>query len=250
VILPAFGWWPVLGRETLTLAAFAEVLAWPGFWRAAGLSLWTGLAATALSVVLTVLIVAGWQGTRSFAAVTRVLAPLLAVPHAAAAFGLAFLIAPSGWVARAVSPGLTGWEVPPDLLIVNDPLGLTLIAGLVVKEVPFLLLMTLAALAQVDGARSLVAVQSLGAGRVAGWCLAVLPQVWPALRLPVLAVLAFSVGVVDVALILGPTRPAPLAVVVVDWANDPDLALRFRAAAGAVVLLALAAVAVAVALTA
>ena len=46
------------------------------------------------------------------------------VPHAAAAFGLAFLIAPSGLIARLLSPELTGWERPPDLLIVNDPLGL------------------------------------------------------------------------------------------------------------------------------
>lgn len=250
VLLPAFGWWPVLGRETLSLAAFTEAMAWPGFWRAAVLGLWTGLAATALSVALTVLIVAGWHGTPAFAVVTRALAPLLAVPHAAAAFGLAFLIAPSGWIARMLSPDVTGWTVPPDLLVVNDHWGLSLIAGLVVKEVPFLLLMTLAGLAQVDGARSLAAAQSLGAGRVTGWCLAVLPQIWPSLRLPVLAVLAYSVGVVDVALILGPTRPAPLAVLVVDWANDPDLALRFRAAAGAVMLLALAGVAVALALLA
>ena len=43
----------------------------------------------------------------------------------------------------------------------------------------------------------------------------------------------------DVAIILGPTRPAPLAVEVLGWLNDPDLALRFRAAAGALLQLAL-----------
>ena len=88
------------------------------------------------------------------AAIQHLISPLLSVPHAAAAFGLAFLIAPSGMIARMLSPELTGWERPPDLLIVNDPMGLAMIAGLIVKEIPFLLLITLAALPQVDLARS------------------------------------------------------------------------------------------------
>ena len=46
---------------------------------------------------------------------------LLAVPHLASAIGTAFLLAPSGWLARLASPWLTGWERPPDLLTVNDP---------------------------------------------------------------------------------------------------------------------------------
>jgi hypothetical protein len=51
----------------------------------------------------------------------RLLAPFLAAPHAAIAIGLAFVIAPSGWIARALSPWATGWETPPDLATVHDP---------------------------------------------------------------------------------------------------------------------------------
>jgi ABC-type uncharacterized transport system YnjBCD permease subunit len=40
-------------------------------------------------------------------------------------------------------------------------------------------------------------------------------------------------------MILGPTTPPPLSVQVLKWMNDPDLALRFRAAAAALVQLAL-----------
>ena len=64
---------------------------------------------------------------------------------------------------------MTGWERPPDLLIVNDPMGLSMIAGLIVKEIPFLLLITLAALPQVDLARSRPLSASLGYGRIAGF---------------------------------------------------------------------------------
>lgn len=236
---PALGWMPALGGDTLGVAAFAELFAWPGLSRAVALSVGTGLAATAMSLAIVVLIAAGWHGTRAFGVVERALSPLLSVPHAAAAFGLAFLIAPSGWIARALSPWATGWEVPPDILIVQDPLGIALIMGLVSKEVPFLMLMTLAALVQARPGQSRTVARALGYRPVTGWLKTVFPQVYRQIRLPVYAVLAFSMSVVDVAIILGPNTPPPLSVQVLRWMNDPDLALRFRAAAGAMLQLAL-----------
>ena len=137
--------------------------------------------------------------------VQHLISPLLSVPHAAAAFGLAFLIAPSGMIARMLSPELTGWERPPDLLIVNDPMGFSMMAGLIVKEIPFLLLITLAALPQADLARSRSLAASLGYGRIAGFLLGAWPPIYRQIRLAVFAVLAFSTSVVDVAAILGPT---------------------------------------------
>lgn len=238
-LAPALGYMPALGGAGFSFAPFEGLFAWPGLMRAVMLSLGVGVVATALSLALVMLMTAGWSGTRAFGAVERVLAPLLAVPHAAAAFGLAFLIAPSGWVARAVSPWATGWERPPDLLIVQDPAGLSLILGLVSKEVPFLMLMTLAALTQARQAQSLTVARALGYGRVTGWFKTVFPAVYRQIRLPVYAVLAYSMSVVDVAIILGPNTPPPLSVQVVRWMNDPDLSLRFRAAAGAIVQLGL-----------
>jgi putative thiamine transport system permease protein len=239
VLAPAFGIMPALGGLTPTLDPVRDLLAWPGLARAVGLSLGVGVAATAASLSIVILICAGWQGTRAFGAVERLLSPLLSVPHAAAAFGLAFLIAPSGWVARALSPWATGWDLPPDLLIVQDPWGLSLILGLVSKEVPFLLLMTLAALSQANPGQSQTVARALGYRRVTGWLKTVFPRVYRQIRLPVYAVLAYSMSVVDVAIILGPNTPPTLSVQVVRWMGDPDLALRFRAAAGAVLQLAL-----------
>ena len=232
--LPAFGWLPALGGRGLSLDPWRDLATVPGLATSLRLSVVTGLAATAISLALTVLICAALDGTRLFAVVRRALSPLLAVPHAAAAFGLAFLIAPSGWIARGLSPWATGWERPPDLLTTQDPWGLALVAGLVVKEVPFLLLMTLAALGQARSREARIVAATLGYGRVTGWLKLVLPRVYPQIRLPVYAVLAYSMSVVDVALILGPTTPPPLSVRLVEWMGDPDLALRFRAAAGSV----------------
>ncbi|MEO6298976.1 MAG: ABC transporter permease, partial [Paracoccaceae bacterium] len=139
-----------------------DLAAWPGLPAALRLSVTTGLAATAIALTLTLLITATLLDTPAFALIQRVLSPLLALPHAAAAVGLAFLIAPSGWIARAISPWATGWTRPPDLLILNDTYGLSLTFGLIAKELPFLFLMTIAALPQCDAPRRLQLASTLG----------------------------------------------------------------------------------------
>jgi putative thiamine transport system permease protein len=224
-------------------SGFRAVLQWPGLPRAALVSLTSGLAATALSLTVTLLLVASLWDTRIFATIQHLLAPLLSVPHAAAALGLAFLIAPSGWLVRMVSPGLTGWTQPPDVLVLNDPYGISLTLGLVTKEVPFLFLMALAALPQTDPTRRLCVAQSLGAGRTMAFVISVLPSLYSQLRLPVYAVLAYSMTAVEMAMILGPTRPFTLSAQIVIWMADPMLTGRATAAAGAVLQLGLVALA-------
>lgn len=237
-VLPAFGYLPVLGGDTLSFAPIQALLAWPGLPDAVRLSVTTGLLSTALALALVMVICATLHGSRALHLIERALSPVLSVPHAAAAFGLAFLIAPSGWISRGFAQVL-GWDRPPDILIVQDPWGFALIAGLVVKEVPFLLLMTLAALSQVNAAQARAVTQALGYSPAAGWFKAVFPRVYAQIRLPIFAVLAYSMSVIDVALILGPNTPPTLAVQILKWMNDPDLALQFQAAAGALLQLGL-----------
>ena len=236
-LAPAFGYLPALGGTTWTVEPFRDLLARPGVWTSARLSLGTALATTAISLALVAAFLGAAAGTRALGRVQGLISPLLAVPHAAAAFGLAFLIAPSGILARAVSPWLTGWERPPDLLIVNDQAGLAMVAGLVLKEVPFLLLVALAALPQLRTADTRALAASLGHGRVAGFVFLVWPRLYAQMRLAVFAVIAYASSVVDVAAILGPQLPPPLAVRLLDWMRDPDLAMRFTASAGAVLQL-------------
>jgi putative thiamine transport system permease protein len=236
--LPAFGWLPTLGGDDFSTAPWRDLAAQPGLARSVLVSLASGLFTTALALALVFLFLAGAGNSRTFVMVRRAVSPLLSVPHAAAAFGIAFLVAPSGLVARWLSPWATGWDRPPDLLIVHDTYGLSMMAGLVVKEIPFLLLMSLAALSQVDPARRIAVARSLGYRPVAAWFKAVAPSLYPLIRLPVYAVIAFSSSVVDVAMILGPTNPPTLAVQIIRWFNDADLEMRFLASAGAILQLA------------
>jgi putative thiamine transport system permease protein len=244
-LLPAFGVLPALGGSEIGLEPWRRLLLAPELPGALRLTLTTGLLASIASVVLVVAFCAAAHGTRLFRALERLLAPLLAIPHAAVAIGLAFLLAPSGWISRLLSPWATGWATPPDLATVQDPLGLALTVGLVVKEVPYLLLMTLAAAGQAEVKASLATARSLGYRPLTAWLKAVLPRIYPQIRLPIYAVIAYSLSVVDMALLLAPATPPPLAPLLLRWFNDPDLTMRFCAAAGAILQLLIVAAAIA-----
>ena len=245
-VLPAFGYLPALGGRDLSLEPWRRLFAAPGFVTALRLTLTTGFVATLLSLGLCLAFCASFMGTRLFGSAQRLVAPLLAIPHAALAIGFSFLVAPSGWLVRLLSPWATGWERPPDLTLIQDPWGAAMVVALVMKEAPFLFLMTLAALTQTTARANLTLGRTLGYGPGRAWFRFVLPLVYRQIRLPVLAVLAYSLSAVEVALVLGPTTPPPLAPLVLRWFADPDLLTRFQAAAGAVLQLLLVGTAIAV----
>ena len=239
-VLPAFGLLPELGGSSLSLQPWRQLFNVPGLPEAVLLSLTTGLGTTAISFLIVIAFSAHWHGTRWFGRLRRLLSPLLSVPHVAIAIGFAFLIAPSGWIYRVLAALGLAAGLPPDLSTVQDRHGLALILGLILKEVPFLLLMMLVALGQVRVGESLTIARALGHSRSAAWQAIVLPQLYPQLRLPIYAVLAYSASVVDVALILGPTTPPSLAVLVWRGFHDPDLNQIFWASAGACLQLLIA----------
>ncbi len=242
---------PLLGAAWSAVAAALNAQAWdlmrqdPQLPRALAMTLWTGLTATALAVALS-----AWLLSRSFPGprwqrTVRVLSPMLAVPHAAFAIGLAFLVAPSGWFLRALSPWATGFDAPPPWPTTQDPWGLGLIAVLVAKEVPFLLWAAATQLQRADVAtrwtRELDVARSMGYAARTAWWRVLWPQLWPRLMAPLVAVLAYSLTVVDMALVIGPTSPPTLAVLAWQWLLDADAAINTQGAAAAWLLAAVVA---------
>jgi putative thiamine transport system permease protein len=232
-VLPAFGWLPALGGTRFSLDPWRQLLAAPGLPGAVRLAFSTGLGAALLAFVAAVGLSATLHESRAMRGLRVALAPLLSVPHAAFAVGVLFLVSPSGWIVRLLSPWATGWQRPPDLLLVQDPGAVALTLALAAKETFFLLLMLQAALAQLPAAAQLRVGRALGYGPVTAWVKLLLPQLYPQIRLPLYAVIAAAGSVVDMALVLGPTAPPTLAVRVMQWSVDPHLELRFLAAAGA-----------------
>lgn len=229
----AFGVLPALGRNVASLGPWHELAALPGFATSLRLTLVTGIGSTLLSLVLATGFCAAVHARLNGAAGARILTPFLAIPHAAMAVGLAFVLAPSGWIARMMAP-LAGWNHPPDIATVNGGWGIALMIGLMVKEVPFLLLVILSALSQIPVARQMAGGRALGYGRGIVWLKIIMPQVWPLIRLPVWVVLAYALSVVDMSIILGPSNPPTLAVAVTRWFSDPDPTMILPASAGAI----------------
>lgn len=228
-------------------AALRRVVETPGVGLALASSVWSGVLATAVSLGLAHIAVAlaatgDWRRR-----LDRLILPLLAMPHLAVGIGLALVLAPSGVLLRLVSPWLSGFELPPDWLIVRDPAALSLVLGLVIKETAFLVLALTAALSQVPAERLRRQAQTLGYGALKGWFVAVAPLLQRQVRLPLAAVLVFGITNVELAIPLGPDLPPTFAVLLWRWFIDPSPAVHAQAWAGTLVLLAVAGLAVAAA---
>ena len=68
-VLPALGYLPALDGTELTLRHFTDVLHRPGIIRSSVISMVTGVATAAISLVVVMAFVAGWSGTPAFARV-------------------------------------------------------------------------------------------------------------------------------------------------------------------------------------
>ena len=232
-LLPALGWLPVLGFREWSIVPLQTLWQHPSFPRALGQSLLSGWFAPVLALfVVLALLGFGWQG-RVLRWLRTSLSTLLAIPHAAFALGLLLLLGPSGWVVRGLSPALTGWVVPPSWA----PGTLSLTLTLALKEIPFLLLMALSGLQQLKVDPMLRAGRAMGYSQWVAWWRLIVPRLLPMLRLPMFAVMAYSLSVVDIALIVGPSAPGTLAVLIDRWFHLPDVAWRLPASAGAMLLL-------------
>lgn len=225
--------------------ALGRVLGTPGIGLSIATSLWTGSIATAIALLLAHLAVGlaasgGWRPRLNVLTL-----PLLAMPHLAIGIGIALVLAPSGLLLRLFSPWATGFELPPDWLIVNDPAGFSLIVGLVLKETCFLVMALAAALGQVPSDRLQAQSATLGYGPLKSWMTTVAPMLQRQIRLPLMAVLVFGISNVEMAIPLGPSLPPTFSVLLWRWFTDPDPTIHAQAYAGTLLLLVCSVLAIA-----
>ena len=265
VIFPALGYFPAIGANAFSTQVFATLFDLPDIWQMMWLSLFTGVGSTLLAVIAAFCILATFYQSSLLGKIQGVLSPFLVFPHAAAAISLLFVVSPSG-IFAAVTTRLNAYfshafttpfvneisemalPAANDGTLLYDGLGLSILIALSLKELPFILLMTLSVMSQPLVKKKLTGYvkvgTALGYSPTASFFKLVLPTIFSQIKLPLLAVLVFATSNVEIPLILGPNNPSTLAVAIMHWFNHIDLSMRLLASSAAVVQVAVSAVAV------
>lgn len=207
------------------LAAIPALTVWPlTFAPSWGEALWQTLSVT-LASTLVVIMLALWlaqhihQG-RNLSALTSI----LATPHVAFTVGLLWLFAPTGELIRLLHAATELFAIPPMGWPLPEKSLVTLTLVLVLKELPFLLLMALVQQQHLPFARWQLQAQSLGWSPRRIWWGLLVPALLPRLGLPIAAIMIYSLSVVDIPLMVGPNTPSLLAVEVFEqqyqWRAD------------------------------
>lgn len=222
---------PLIGQYTLNLDAYASMLSDPAFRPSLVLSLWIAFAATVIAAVLAVAASLFLRQTSVGRRVGTYIFQLnLAIPHIVGAVAMLTLLSQSGLLSRLSHlVGLTQdiAQFPP---LVNDRWGVAIIAEYVWKEVPFIGVVVLAALA--GGTRDYEDLaRTLGAGWWQRFRHVILPFIMPGLLSTSIIVFAFSFGAYEVPFLLGQPFPATLSVQAYLKYVDVDLGARSEAQA-------------------
>lgn len=219
------GLWP---PEHITFADIESFLGYQGLSTSVFMTLFSAIFSTLLSLYIAFMVYSQYHLSRRLQSLEKYLAPLLSLPHLAIALGLVFLF--SDGSVFFVDSGLPRKGLS------------TLILAIVIKEVPFFLLIFSAIGRQLPIKYWLLQGNALGYQDYRCWWLLVFPALLKQSRLALLAATAYTLSMVDVSLLVGPNIPELFAVSVYRWQTsfaNGDQALAFLANALLLILLAL-----------
>lgn len=220
-------------------SAWGALFAHPQLWKGLALSLFIGTTSTVFSTVMSLYLAAALHRSGAWSYLSQILGGMIALPHFAFAVGFGFLIMPSGLFARLLAIPF-GWASPPDWVTTQDPFGLSLLAALIFKEVPFLTWLIVAIMTRRDFAESFAQLQkvgaSLGHGSLSLGVRVFSPLILAQLIWPITIVWVYGCSVVDMAIAIGPTQPPPLQLVIWSDLNSAIATINERGTAGAIFL--------------
>lgn len=235
-VIQSLNYIPLIGQYTINLDAYTQMLADASFGPSLVLSLWIAFAATTVSAILAIAVSLFLRQTSTGRRIGTYLFQLnLAIPHIVGAVAMLALLSQGGLVSRltnfiGLTSGTAGFPA-----LTNDRWGVSIIAEYVWKEVPFIGVVVLAALA--GGTRDYEDLaRTLGAGWWQRFRHVILPHIIPGVLSTSIIVFAFSFGAYEVPFLLGQPYPATLSVLsYLDYTNV-DLAARGEAQAINVVI--------------
>jgi putative spermidine/putrescine transport system permease protein len=203
---------------------FQRVLADPQVLRSALLSLWIATAGTTLALIGAVSIALAFSGASRLDRFARSVAALpLPVPTVAAAVAILLLLSQSGWLSR-VAAQLQLTTGPADFpTLVTDPWAIGVIVAVVWKELPFLLLVALS-LQSLRGPRLIDAARTLGASPWQALRRVTLPLLLRGMAPSIIAVFVFVLGSLELPLVLAPSSPLALPLLIQERRQALDAA--------------------------
>ena len=217
------GLWP---PEQITFADIQLFLGYQGLAESVFMTLFSAIFSSLISLYIAFMVYSQYHLSQRLQSFEKYLAPLLSLPHLAIALGLVFLFSDGSLF--FVDSGLPRKGLS------------TLITAIVIKEVPFFLLIFSAIGRQLPIKNWLLQGKALGYQDYRCWWLLVFPPVLKQARLALLAATAYTLSVVDVSMLVGPNIPELFAVSVYRWQTSfaaGDQALAFWANVLLVVLL-------------
>ena len=213
---------------------------------------WAGLAwsasvagaATMLASIGAIAIAVSFRGTRLSDRVGRILASApLPLPHLVAAALAIWVLGQSGMLARIAFA--LGWIAVPAGMppLIYHRWGIGLILTMAWKEMAFLTIVA-TALLSTGTTFAEEAARTLGAGEWETFRRVTLPVLWRGLLPAVIAVFIFILGNYEAAVLLAPSAPLALPLLLTERAVDPDLSRRGDAYVVVLLLLAMGILAV------
>ncbi|MGS2721136.1 ABC transporter permease [Paraglaciecola aestuariivivens] len=220
------GLWPSVSISWADIQTF---YAYQGLVQSAVTSLGVAIFSSLLAFYLAFLVFSQLYQLKGLANFEKHLIPLLSLPHIAIAVGLVFIFSDGGVFFSQLG-------LPRKSLV-------TLIFAIVIKEVPFFLLILGAISRQLPIQAWLLQGRALGYQSVPAWWLLVFPKMLHQGRLALIAATAYTLSVVDLSMLVGPNVPELFAVSVYRWQSSfaaGDQTLAFLANVLLILLLAVA----------
>ncbi len=194
--------------------AAGRVLSDGAVWRSVMLSLWIATAGTAIALVgaLAVALLFG-SDRRLDRLAQRVTALPLPVPTVATAVAVLLMLSQSGWLSR-VATQMHVITTPAQFpALVYDPWAIGVIVAVIWKEMPFLALVALS-LQSLRGTALMDAARTLGATRWQATRTITLPLLLRGMAPSIVAVFVFVLGSLELPLVLAPSSPLALPMLI------------------------------------
>lgn len=225
-LIQSFGILPAAGLTKFTLLYYKEVFTRSDMMSSLFLSLYISLVSSLIAVILGVLISAAASASgivkkRSF----QILKMPIILPHTVSALLIINIFSQSGILSRLSYHLGIIHNQQQFISLVFDKGSIGIILAYLWKEIPFVTLVVVTIMANIDSSLGEAAI-NLGATRLKAFFSITLPLCLPSIVTSFIIVFAYSFGAFEIPFLLGATSPKSLPVLTYLEYTHPDLAHR------------------------